>query len=64
MIRPKDDGAYMIELRTAAREALAISSDGEMEDPMLRGIDRDDLIARNACLRRGLRSLDYWTRLP
>jgi hypothetical protein len=29
MIRPKDDGAYMIELRTAAREALAISSDGE-----------------------------------
>jgi hypothetical protein len=63
MIRPKDDGIYMIELRTAAREALTISSDGEMEDPILRGIDRDDLIARNPCLRRGPLSLDHRTRL-
>jgi hypothetical protein len=43
MIRPKDDGTYMIELRIAAREALAISNDGEMEDPIPRGIDRDEL---------------------
>jgi WD40 domain-containing protein len=39
-------------------------TDGEMEDPILRGIDKDDSVARNPCLRRGLLSLDYWTRLP
>ena len=39
-------------------------SDDEMEDPILRGIDKDDPAARNACLRRGPLSLDYWTRLP
>jgi WD domain, G-beta repeat len=39
-------------------------TDGEMEDPILRGIDKDDPIARNPCLRRGPLSLDYWTRLP
>ena len=39
-------------------------TDGEMEDPILRGIDKDDPVARNPCLRRGPLSLDYWTRLP
>ncbi len=39
-------------------------TDGEMDDPILRGIDKDDPIARNPCLRRGPLSLDYWTRLP
>jgi hypothetical protein len=34
------------------------------DDPILRGIDKDDPIARNPCLRRGPLSLDYWTRLP
>jgi hypothetical protein len=36
----------------------------ELDDPILRGIDPDDPIARNPCLRRGPLSLDYWTRLP
>jgi hypothetical protein len=39
-------------------------TDGEMEDLILRGIDKDDPVARNPCLRRGPLSLDYWTRLP
>src|SRR6516162_3349579 len=39
-------------------------SDGEMEDPILRGIDKNDPVARNPCLRRGPLSLDYWTWLP
>jgi hypothetical protein len=39
-------------------------SDDEMGDPILRGIDKDDPVARNPCLRRGPLSLDYWTRLP
>jgi hypothetical protein len=39
-------------------------TDGEMEDPILRGIGMDDPVARNPCLRRGPLSLDYWTRLP
>jgi hypothetical protein len=39
-------------------------TDGEMEDPILRGIDKDDPFARNPCLLRGPLSLDYWTRLP
>jgi hypothetical protein len=39
-------------------------SDSEMEDPILRGIDKNDPVARNPCLRRGPLSLDYWTRLP
>ena len=39
-------------------------TDAEMEDPILRGIDKDDPVARNPCLRRGPLSLDYWTRLP
>jgi WD40 repeat protein len=40
-------------------------TDGEIEDdPILRGIDKDDPVARNPCLRRGPLSLDYWTRLP
>ena len=37
---------------------------GELEDPILRGIDKDDPIARNPCLRRGPLSLEFWTRLP
>jgi hypothetical protein len=39
-------------------------TDDELEDLILRGIDKDDSVARNACLRRGPLSLDYWTRLP
>src|SRR5262249_38542409 len=39
-------------------------TDAEMDDPVLRGIDKSDPIARNPCLRRGPLSLDYWTRLP
>jgi hypothetical protein len=39
-------------------------TDAELEDPILRGIDNDDSVARNPCLRRGPLSLDYWTRLP
>ena len=39
-------------------------TDSEMEDPILRGIDKHDPVARNPCLRRGPLSLDYWTRLP
>jgi hypothetical protein len=34
------------------------------DDPILRGIDKSDPVARNPCLRRGPLSLDYWTRLP
>jgi WD40 repeat protein len=39
-------------------------TDSEMQDPILRGIDVSDPIARNPCLRRGPLSLVYWTRLP
>jgi len=39
-------------------------NDLELDDPILRGIDKSDPVARNPCLRRGLLSLDYWTRLP
>ena len=39
-------------------------SDDEMDDPILRGIDKNDPAARNPCLHRGPLSLDYWTRLP
>ena len=39
-------------------------NDDEMDDPIVRGIDKNDPIARNPCLRRGPLSLDYWTRLP
>jgi hypothetical protein len=39
-------------------------TDIEIEDPILRGIDKDDPVARNPCLRRGPLSLDYWTGLP
>jgi hypothetical protein len=38
--------------------------DAELEDPILRGIEWEDTIARNPCLRRGPLSLDYWSRLP
>jgi WD40 repeat protein len=39
-------------------------TDAELANPILRGIDRDDPIGRNPCLRRGPLSLDYWARLP
>ena len=39
-------------------------TDVELEDPILRGIDKDDFVERNPCLRRGPLSLDYWTRPP
>jgi WD40 repeat protein len=39
-------------------------TDAELDDPILRNIDKDDPVARNPCLRRGPLSLDYWTRLP
>jgi WD40 repeat protein len=39
-------------------------TDAELEDPILRGIEKNDSVARNPCLRRGALSLDYWTRLP
>jgi WD40 repeat protein len=39
-------------------------TDSEMEDPILRGIDKNDPVSRNPCLRRGPLSLDYWTHLP
>ena len=54
------EGVCAEKLIGAAREF----TDGEMEDPVLRGIDKNDPIARNPCLRRGPLSLDYWTRLP
>ena len=38
-------------------------SDAELQDPILRGIEMNDPIARNPCLRRGPLTLDYWTRL-
>jgi hypothetical protein len=39
-------------------------TNAELEDPILRGIDWSDPVARNPCLRRGPLTLDYWTRLP
>jgi WD40 repeat protein len=36
----------------------------ELSDPILRGIDPNDLVARNPCLRLGPLSLAYWTPLP
>jgi WD40 repeat protein len=39
-------------------------TDAELENPILRDIDRDDPVARNPCLRRGPLSLEYWKRLP
>jgi WD40 repeat protein len=38
-------------------------SDDELQDPILRGIDKNDPVARNPCLRRGPLTLDYWVRL-
>jgi len=39
-------------------------TDAELEEAILRGIDSNDPVARNPCLRRGPLSLDYWMRLP
>jgi len=51
--------------RPAARACVQEFSDGEIEDdPILRGIDKNNPVARNPCLRRGPPSLDYRTRLP
>jgi hypothetical protein len=36
-------------------------ADAELEDPILRGIDKDDPVARNPCLQRGPLSPNYWT---
>jgi dipeptidyl aminopeptidase/acylaminoacyl peptidase len=36
----------------------------ELEDPILRGIDHSDPIARNPCLRRGPLAWEYWARWP
>jgi WD40 repeat protein len=38
--------------------------DAELDDPALAGLDHNDRVARNPCLRRGPLALDYWTRLP
>ena len=35
----------------------------ELGDPILRGIDAADPIARNPCLRLGPLAWEYWTRL-
>jgi hypothetical protein len=50
--------------RPSASSAAQEFSDGEMEDPILSAIVKQDRIARNPCLRRGPLSFDYWTRLP
>lgn len=39
-------------------------TDEELTDPILRGIDPKDEIARNPCLRRGPLSWEYWALLP
>lgn len=39
-------------------------TDEELTDPILRGIDPGDPVARNPCLKRGPLSFAYWTRLP
>jgi hypothetical protein len=44
----------------AAQEFTA----SELADPILRGIDPADPVARNPCLRRGPLAWEYWTRLP
>jgi hypothetical protein len=36
----------------------------ELDNPILRGVDKNDPVARNPCLRRGPLSREYWTRLP
>ena len=43
---------------------VQIFTDAELANPILRGIDASDSVARNPCLRRGPLSLDFWTRLP
>jgi hypothetical protein len=39
-------------------------TDTELANPILRGLERNDPIARNPCLRRAPLTLDYWARLP
>ena len=59
---------YRMELRERVCAEKLIGAqeftDQELADPILRGIDASDPIARNPCLRRGPLSLDYWLRLP
>jgi len=54
--------------RVCAEKLVGVAqefTDSEMQDdPILRGIDKNDPVARNPCLHRGPLSLDYWTRLP
>ena len=53
--------------RVCAEKLIGLAqefTDGEMEDPILRGVGKNDLVSRNPCLHRGPLSLDYWTRLP
>jgi ATP-dependent Clp protease adapter protein ClpS len=38
-------------------------ADAELEDPILRGIDKNDSVARSLQFQQGPLSLDYWTRL-
>jgi WD40 repeat protein len=68
-----DTSWLMLERGEALRERVCTEklvgaaqefTDSEMDDPILHGIDKNDPVARNPCLRRGPLSLDYWTRLP
>jgi hypothetical protein len=52
--------------RICAEKLIGVAqefTDAELEDPILRGVDRNDPIARNPCQRRGPLTLDYWVRL-
>ena len=59
---------YRVDLRERVCAEKLIGAqeftDQELADPILRGIDASDPVARNPCLRRGPLSLDFWTRLP
>ena len=50
--------AYSMDLRerVCAEKLIGAAqefTDAELEDPILRGIDRNDAVARNPCRRRG-----------
>ena len=65
--RQPDRKADTLRERVCAEKLIGVAqefTDGEMEDPILRGVDMADPIARNRCLRRGTLPLDCWTRLP
>lgn len=50
--------------RVCAEKLIGAQSftDAELEDPILRGIDRHDAIDRNPCLRRGPLHWEYYTQ--